>query len=75
MAESQSPFEKPTLDKDLDKLSFIEASTQSVMSRAAAPGLAIIFLVLVAWPFRPGAKRHNDRAANLIFKDADDGES
>lgn len=48
MAESQSPFEKPTLDKDLDKLSFIEASTQSVMSRAAAPGLAIIFLVLAA---------------------------
>ena len=37
--------------------------------------MAIIFLVLVAWPFRPGAKRHNDRAANLIFKDADDGES
>ena len=37
--------------------------------------MAIVFLVLVAWPFRPGAKRHNDRAANLIFKDADDGES
>ena len=37
--------------------------------------MAIVFMVLVAWPFRPGAKRHNDRAANLIFKDADDGES
>ena len=37
--------------------------------------MAIVFLVLVAWPFRPGSKRHNDRAANLIFKDADDGES
>jgi cytochrome c oxidase cbb3-type subunit 4 len=37
--------------------------------------MAIVFLVLVAWPFRPGAKRHNDRAANLIFKDSDDGES
>ena len=37
--------------------------------------MAIVFMVLVAWPFRPGAKRHNDRAANLLFKDADDGES
>ena len=46
MSEPQSPFEKPTLDKDLEKLSFIEASTQFVMMKAAAPGLAAIFLAL-----------------------------
>ena len=48
MSEPQSPFEKPTLDKDLEKFSFIEASTQFVMKKAAAPGLAAIFLALVA---------------------------
>ncbi|MGV3551463.1 inorganic phosphate transporter [Rhizobium sp.] len=48
MSEPQSPFEKPTLDKDLEKFSFIEASTQFVMYKAAAPGLAVIFLALVA---------------------------
>ena len=48
MSEPQSPFEKPTLDKDLEKLSFIEASTQFVLMRSAAPGLAVIFLALAA---------------------------
>jgi len=48
MADPQSPFEKPTLDKDLEKLSFIEASTQFVMMKAAAPGLAAIFLAFTA---------------------------
>jgi PiT family inorganic phosphate transporter len=48
MSEPQSRFEKPTLDKDLEKFSFIEASTQFVMKRAAAPGLAAIFLALAA---------------------------
>lgn len=48
MSEPQSRFEKPTLDKDLEKFSFIEASTQFVMKKAAAPGLAAIFLALVA---------------------------
>lgn len=48
MSEPQSPFEKPTLDKDLEKFSFIEASTQFVMKRAAVPGLAAIFLALTA---------------------------
>lgn len=33
-----------------------------------------VFLALAAWPFRPGAKRRNDEAANLIFKDESDGE-
>jgi PiT family inorganic phosphate transporter len=48
MSDPQSPFEKPTLDKDLEKFSFIEASTQFVMKKAAVPGLAAIFLALTA---------------------------
>lgn len=48
MSEPVSPFKKQTLDKDLEKHSFIEASTQFVMKRAAAPGLAAIFLALAA---------------------------
>jgi PiT family inorganic phosphate transporter len=48
MSEPVSPFKKPTLDKDLEKHSFIEASTQFVMQRAAVPGLAAIFLALAA---------------------------
>ncbi len=32
------------------------------------------FLVLVLWPFRPGAKQHNRDAAHMIFKDENDGE-
>jgi cytochrome c oxidase cbb3-type subunit 4 len=30
------------------------------------------FLVLVAWPFRPGARRINDAAARMIFEDEND---
>ncbi|MCB1445112.1 MAG: inorganic phosphate transporter [Rhizobiaceae bacterium] len=48
MSEPQSPYEKPTLDKDLEKFSFIEASTQFVLMRSAAPGLAAIFLAMAA---------------------------
>jgi cytochrome c oxidase cbb3-type subunit 4 len=33
-----------------------------------------IFLMLCLWPFRPGAKSHNQAAATSIFKDDDDGE-
>ncbi|MXO65140.1 cbb3-type cytochrome c oxidase subunit 3 [Altericroceibacterium endophyticum] len=33
-----------------------------------------VFFVLCAWPFRPGAKRHSDDAAHMIFKDENDGE-
>jgi|GEM_PF-636640 len=38
-------------------------------------GLAIMivaYLVLVGWAFRPGSRRQNDSAANMIF--ADEGE-
>jgi cytochrome c oxidase cbb3-type subunit 4 len=33
-----------------------------------------VFLVLVTWPFRPGAGNRNHEAANLIFEDETDGE-
>ena len=36
--------------------------------------MAAEFVVLVAWPFRPGARGRNHSAANLIFKDTGDGE-
>lgn len=33
-----------------------------------------VFVVLILWPFRPGAASRNHEAATLIFKDDDDGE-
>ena len=36
--------------------------------------MMIAFLALAAWPFRPGARKRNEDAANLIFKDENDGE-
>ncbi len=36
--------------------------------------MAITFLILCAWPFRPGARDHNQAAANSIFEGQDDGE-
>lgn len=35
--------------------------------------MVIVFLVLVAWPFRPGGRDRSREAANLIFKDENDG--
>lgn len=32
------------------------------------------FLVLVAWPFRPGARDRNEAAKTMIFRDDDNGE-
>lgn len=37
-------------------------------------GMLILFLVLTLWPFRPGAKDRNTRAATAIFEDQSDGE-
>jgi PiT family inorganic phosphate transporter len=48
MADSHSPLEKQTLDKDLEKFGVIEHATQFVLGRAAAPGLALIFLAAAA---------------------------
>lgn len=36
--------------------------------------MMLTFVVLCAWPFRPGAKARSARAAESIFKDADDEE-
>lgn len=56
----------------------IEHSTYDFLRHLADSwGLVAIFglfLVLAWWPFRPGAKKRNDDAANLIFKDENDGE-
>ena len=35
--------------------------------------MVLVFVVLAAWPFRPGAKRINDAAAHMIFEDENDG--
>lgn len=35
--------------------------------------MVLLFLGLVAWPFRKGARHHNDQAAMMIFKDDDNG--
>ena len=35
--------------------------------------MALVFIGLAAWPFRPGARQHNRDAANLIFKEDNDG--
>ena len=39
----------------------------------ALVAMAGLFLVLVAWPFRPGMREKNNDAANMIFKDENDG--
>ena len=33
--------------------------------------MGAVFLVLAAWPFRPGARGANDTAATMIFKGDD----
>ena len=35
--------------------------------------MVVAFVVLALWPFRPGARRANDEAANMIFRDDDNG--
>ena len=35
--------------------------------------MLVVFLMLCAWPFRPGAKSHNHTAAHSIFEDDQDG--
>lgn len=35
--------------------------------------MVVTFLVLVLWPFRPGARSANEAAKTMIFKDDDDG--
>ena len=33
----------------------------------------VCFVVLIAWPFRPGARRINEEVARKIFEDEDNG--
>ena len=35
--------------------------------------MVVTFLVLVLWPFRPGARSANEAAKTMIFKDDEDG--
>lgn len=35
--------------------------------------MTILFLAFVAWPFRKGARRSNEEAANMIFKEDENG--
>jgi cytochrome c oxidase cbb3-type subunit 4 len=36
--------------------------------------MLVVFVGFAVWPFRRGARDHNDRAAHMIFKDDNDGE-
>ncbi|TIX51984.1 cbb3-type cytochrome c oxidase subunit 3 [Alteraurantiacibacter aquimixticola] len=36
--------------------------------------MTLVWIGLAAWPFRPGAREHNTRAATMIFEDQNDGE-
>ncbi|MDL2351404.1 MAG: cbb3-type cytochrome c oxidase subunit 3 [Pseudomonadota bacterium] len=36
--------------------------------------MAVLFVVLCFWPFRPGSRNLNNEVANSIFEDQDDGE-
>ncbi|MCP8897558.1 inorganic phosphate transporter [Shinella daejeonensis] len=47
MANSQARLGKPTLDKDLDKLTRVEEAAHFVSKGLVAPGIGLIFLVLV----------------------------
>lgn len=35
--------------------------------------MSLLFLGLIAWPFRKGAAKRNDDAARMIFKDDEHG--
>lgn len=35
--------------------------------------MMLVFLVLCAWPYLPGGRKNSETAANMIFKDDDNG--
>ena len=35
--------------------------------------MVAVFVALIAWPFRPGAKGANEEAAHIIFRDEENG--
>ncbi len=55
-----------------------EHSTYEVLRQIADSWGLLAMLVLwvgfALWAFRPGAKRHHEDAANMIFKDDSNGE-
>jgi PiT family inorganic phosphate transporter len=48
MGHSRPRLAKPTLDKDLEKISSVEEATRQMSRRLAAPGAALVFLILAA---------------------------
>ncbi|MCC2608645.1 inorganic phosphate transporter [Neorhizobium sp. Rsf11] len=48
MGQRRPRLAKPTLDKDLEKLSSVEEAARQTSRRLAAPGTALLFIVLVA---------------------------
>ena len=47
MTENSPQAKKPTLDKDLDKIAYVEEAMGSVARGLVAPGLALLFIILV----------------------------
>jgi len=47
-AKSAEGYKGPVLDKDLDKISFVEGAAESLGRRMIAPGLGVVFIALCA---------------------------
>ncbi|RWX77103.1 inorganic phosphate transporter [Neorhizobium lilium] len=48
MGQRRPRLAKPTLDKDLEKLSSVEEAGRQISRKLAAPGAALLFIILVA---------------------------
>lgn len=48
MAQPPSPRMKPTLDKDLEKMTRVEEATFHITDRLTAPGAGLLFLIMTA---------------------------
>ncbi|WP_340589155.1 cbb3-type cytochrome c oxidase subunit 3 [Erythrobacter alti] len=55
-----------------------EHSTYEVLRQIADSwgllAMLVLWLGFGLWAFRPGVRRHHEDAANMIFKDEDNGE-
>ncbi|MCB1476003.1 MAG: inorganic phosphate transporter, partial [Rhodobiaceae bacterium] len=49
MGKDSKTYRKPTLDKDLDKFGYMEEATTVLGRGIAAPGLALLFVVVCAF--------------------------
>ena len=54
------------------RLTMYAPDQQALLYITLSFSLVLSFLL---WPFRKGARRHHDEAANMIFKDDDNGRS